>query len=411
MKLLLLIIFSLLLAIGIGTYTGYDSGQIMVVLADWSIQTSFNFFIFIIIVLFILSHLLLRLVSYLFRLPKKFDSWQKHRTQRLSARYLSDGLMALLTNDWQKAETYLTKGIPYSRSPLVNYLAVAQIAQRTGDIKKRDAYLSKADKHDTKEKHTINLVKAELQIQQQQTEQALATLTTLHDKKSLRDQVKKMLLHTYTELKNWHAMLNLLATIKHHKMLPYEQIKAKQLEAYAGLLRQAGMAIKDQQGRPEELDDTWLNIPRKLRATTHLLEIYLAEKLKSSNASDCESLLRKALKKHWDTKLIYWYGLIEAKDIAKQLKFAEGLLLNHARDASLLLTLGRLSAKNTLFGKAKKYLQESLAINPQPETYQMLGTVLHRLGEPEIAAMHYQKGLELATTSIQNKLSTVIDTR
>ena len=395
MRLLALIIISLLLAAGIGSYAEHDAGQMIITISGWTIQTSFSFFIILIVVIFLLLHFLLRLLSRLWNMPSQLGSWQKDRHQRLSEKYLSRGLMALVEGNWNKAEVSLTKGAPHSKSPLVNYLAAARAAQQLGAVDRRDGYLMQAYKDDPDAEVAIGLVQAELQIKHQQTEQALATLTHLHDQKPKQDQVKKMLLHTYAELEDWDAMLELLPKVQRAGILPREQIQAKQLEAYGGLLKKVSMG-----GDKEKLNNAWSNIPRKLRAQYHLIEVYTKEKLKLADASDCEPLIQKALKKQWDIALLGLYGLVEGKDIARQLKFAESFLSGHAREPVLLLTLGRLSVKNKLWGKARTYLEESIEINPLPEAYRTLASVLDELGEHGAAAVQYQKGLELATAGV-----------
>ena len=395
MKLLALIIFSLLLAVGIGAYIEDDAGLITVVISGWTIQTSFSFFIISMLVLFLLSHFILRLISRLWRMPRELGRWQENRHQRLSEKYLSRGLMALIDGDWNKAEVSLIKGAPHSQSSLVNYLGAARAAQQLGATERRDDYLLKAYRDDPDAEVVIGLVQAELQIKQQQTEQALATLTRLHDQKPKQDKVKKMLLHTYADLKDWNAMLKLLPKIEHAGILTREQIQAKQLEAYGGLLKNISL-----DGDKEKLNNAWLNIPRKIRTEFHLIEVYTEEKLKLSDSSDCEPLIHKALKNQWDLALVDLYGQVEGKEKAKQLKFAESFLSSHARNSVLLLTLGRLSVRNKLWGKARTYLEESIEINSLPETFRTLASVLDELGEHEAAAVYYQRGLELATVSV-----------
>ncbi len=407
MKLLLLILFSLLLAVGVGTYAEYDAGQMIITISGWTVQTSFSFFVIAIVTLFLFLHFTLGLVNRLWRMPATVGDWRENRHQRLSEKYLSRGLMALVEGDWNKAEVYLIKGASHSQSPLVNYLAAARAAQQLGAVERRDGYLIQAYKDEPDADVAIGLVQAELQIKHHQTEQALATLTQLHDKKPKQDQVKSMLLHTYAELKDWDAMLELLPKIERAGILPREQIQAKQLEAYAGVLKCIGsnqdvQQADNLQATKEKLNNAWLNIPRKLRAEFHLIEVYTEEKLKLSDTLDCEPLIHKALKKQWDVALLGLYGLVEGKDLAKQLKFAESFILGHARDAVLLLTLGRLSVRNKLWGKARSYLEESIGINPLPEAYRTLATVLDELGEHDAAVVYYQKGLELATVGFSD---------
>lgn len=403
MKLLVLILLSLLFAVGVGAYIENDTGLVTVVIVDWIIQASFIFFIVLTIVSFLLFHFVLRMVSKIFKIPSELGYWQANRHQKLSEKYLSHGLMALIEGDWNKAEVSLIKGVPHSQLPLVNYLAAARAAQHLGAMERRDGYLLQAYKDDADAEFTIGLVQAELQIKQQQTEQALAILSHLHGQKPKQNQVKVMLLHIYADLEDWDAMLELLPKVECAGILPHEQIQAKQLQAYGGLLKEIVQELGDLEIGKAKLNEVWLKIPRKLRADFHLIEVYTEAKLKLSDSSDCESLIRKALKKRWDNALIGLYGLIEGKDMEKQLKFSESFLSSHARDSGLLLTLGRLSIRNKLWGKARTYLEESLEIKPLPETHQVLALALDELGEPEIAAAHYQKGLELATVLMAAK--------
>ena len=177
MRLLALIIVSLLLAVGIGNYAENDAGQMLITISGWTIQTSFSFFVISIIVIFLLLHFLMRLLSRFWNMPRQLGSWKQDRHQYLSEKYLSRGLMALVEGNWNKAEVSLTKGAPHSKSPLVNYLAAARAAQQLGEVERRDSYLMQAYKDDPDAEVAIGLVQAELQIKQQQTEQALATLT------------------------------------------------------------------------------------------------------------------------------------------------------------------------------------------------------------------------------------------
>ena len=293
---------------------------------------------------------------------------------------------------WKNAEDDLIKGAKYSETPLINYLCAARAAQRLGKIEHRDYYLRLAQAENPGTKTAIGLTQAELQINQQQTELALATLTHMDEEKSGQKQVKMMLLDTYTRLKAWNDVLKILPEIQRHKLLPRENIVARQLEAYAGLLREAGDAVDK-----NALERIWQEIPKKLRSELYLLEVYTMEKLRFADAADCEPLLRKVLKRQWDSEIVRLYGMVQGADPGGQLSFAEGLLSGHARDPVLLLSLGRLSMRNGLWGKAESYLKESIQMHPLPETYRELAILLEKQGDYSAAASYYQQGLSLAT--------------
>jgi HemY protein len=107
-------------------------------------------------------------------------------------------------------------------------------------------------------------------------------------------------------------------------------------------------------------------------------------------------LIRDALKRTWDDDLARYYGLAISSDVAKQLATAETWLKSQSHNPSLLLSLGRLSILNQLWGKARSYLESSLDLAPSAETYRELGRLLDLRGEEVLANECYRKGL-LAT--------------
>jgi HemY protein len=140
----------------------------------------------------------------------------------------------------------------------------------------------------------------------------------------------------------------------------------------------------------------WDGIPRTLHRDPSLLQCYIPLLIKKSDMQCAEELIRDAMKKQWDSSLIYYYGLVTTEDHSKQLATAEIWLKSQPHDPVLLLTLGRLCIQNQLWGKARSYLEYSLEIDPKPETCQVLGDLLIHLNEQEAAAKYYQRGLALA---------------
>ena len=54
----------------------------------------------------------------------------------------------------------------------------------------------------------------------------------------------------------------------------------------------------------------------------------------------------------------------------------------------LLLALGFICMQQELWGKARNYLEASLAIEPSHTAFVRLGQLLERMGEPEEASQH-----------------------
>jgi HemY protein len=110
-------------------------------------------------------------------------------------------------------------------------------------------------------------------------------------------------------------------------------------------------------------------------------------------------VLRDQLRQTWNPRLVYRYGEVAAEDAAAQLSVAEGWLAEHPEDPVLLLTLGKISLRNALWGKARSYLESSIAQQPTPEAYRLLGSLLEQLQEPQQAAACYRQGIELVAQS------------
>lgn len=397
MKVLIVFFVALFVAAALGFLLPNDTGYIVITIADWTIQTSLVFFVAVIILSFILAYVLIRLVFHIWDMPASVSAWRKHKRQELSEKCLTKGLLALVEGNWRVAEKALVKGVKYTNKPLVNYLCAARAAQRLGKVDYRDYYLRLANAEDQKSKLAIGLTQAELQISEQQTEQALATLMHLREQQPNQKQVKLMLLKTYSDLHAWRDLLSLLPELERKKLLPKETIVATKLKSYSGLLSEAG-----EHANKKELELIWSEIPRKYRQELHILEVYTGEKLKFADTADCEPLLKNAIKHKWDTEIVRLYGLVQGDDPVKQLTFAESLQGGHARDPVLLLTLGRLAMRNSLWGKASAYLKESIQINPLPESYRELAILLEKQGDYSAASSYYQQGLTLATSIMKH---------
>jgi HemY protein len=194
--------------------------------------------------------------------------------------------------------------------------------------------------------------------------QALATLNNLQEKWPEQLRAKKLLLETYTLLNDWQAVIKLLTSIEKKNLYENDLIEAKKIGAYAGLLKESGN-LNDE----KKLNTLWQDIPRKLKHHHHLIEVYISARLKFDDTSDCEVLLKGTIKRQWDRKLVRLYGLVASEDPDKQLITAESWLSSYTHDPVLLLTLGRICVRNSLWSKAREYLQKSINIQESSDTF------------------------------------------
>lgn len=395
MKLLLTILSALIIAVFVGIFATQNSGVTILTFGQWTVQTSTNFFVLLVIVSFLVLYFLIRLVSRVLNLPGLYGDYLDRKNLIRSDRYLASGMTAMIEGNWQAAEKAFAKGSRYSRNhrPL-NYIGAARAAQKQGELDRRDEYLRLAHQHSPVDSPAAGIAQAQLLLDQNQTEQALAVLNNLRNRYPHQLEVKYMLLDIHTRLQDWQVVIDLLHELKQNRHQDTDRIHSQQLKAYAGLLQQAGDS-----GDDRELARTWISIPKSFRRELFLIEAYVLQRIRFRDHFDSEIQIRNVLKKQWDETLVRLYGFVRGHDPIQQLTFAEDLLRSHARDPVLLMTLGRLCLQNQLWGKARMYFEECLSVRPTPEVYRELAVLLEKLGEKDRAGDYYQKGLQLATST------------
>jgi HemY protein len=233
----------------------------------------------------------------------------------------------------------------------------------------------------------VGLTQAELQLNQQQLEQALATLRHLQQLAPQHKKVLQALSALYCKLNDWQHLADMMPDLRKKQVYPAERLDQMDRMAHIELLGQAGGA--DHQA----LQAVWYRVPRSVQENEEVLINYLRQLQRQGKTDIAEPLIRNALKRSWSEPLIHFYGIIDAPDVNSQLAFAESLLKTRENNAMLLLTLGRLYLKAALWGKARACLEASINVAGHPEAYNELGHLLEKTGEKDKAIDCYRKGL------------------
>ena len=384
MRVLFTLLVLLLIAVALGWTLQQAAGKVVFSYGEWTLQTSMVVFVVVAGLAFLLGYGLLRTLGKLLRAPADLRRWSEVRRQRRCEQLLNRGMLAMLEGDWRAAEQSFSNGASLARSPLVNYLGAAQAAYRQGDTERCDHYLVLARQHDDSNSPALGLTQARLQIDREQADQADDILRTLDGK---HEQVTLMLLETATALKDWTRAARLIQQCNRRHAAP-----GQQLTSYLELLRRAAA-----EPEPTALETVWRAIPNKLKKENALVGAYVRARVRQEDDRGCDVMLRRALKRQWDEDLINLFGQVRGRNPKAQLEFAERRLRARPEDAALLLTLGRLCITNELWGKAVRYLEQSVRLKPDPTTCRELATLLEQQGDHAAAQTYYQQGLRLAT--------------
>lgn len=319
---------------------------------------------------------------------RRVKDWLVGSSLRTLIRNANEARTALVEGEWSHAETKLIKSAKKSDFPLHYYLDAAKAAQQQGAIDRRDDYLHKALLIAPDTKIATFLTQAELQYEQGQYEYCLVTLQELKKLAPSNRLLLKLAANVYSTTGAWAEMVELLPQLDKYNVFPEEDITALEIKTYSYIMR-----LEAKKSGKAGLLALWDELPRQVRNHVEMVENYSQLLLSMQAYNEVEQLIRNYSKRQWDQKLVKLYGLALSSDPAKQIATAESWLRSHPENPVLLLTLARLCIANKLWGKAKSYLEATLALESNPDAYAELGRLLGFLGEQQKSLECYKKGL------------------
>jgi HemY protein len=327
------------------------------------------------------------LVVKIFKAPRKLgEAAGRYRSGRAGDR-LTRGMIEVAEGNFARGEKLLSRAASGSDAPLLNYLQAARAAHLLGEDERRDSWLRQAYENTPQAASAVLLTQAELQLDQGQYEQALATLRKLEEKAPDHSYALTLLGRLYYRLEDWPQLEALLPRLKKHGRIDDDLLGKWAIRVHRENLVRAADA--------GAVLAAWNNVPKNLRGDSSLLEAWFGTLIRTGQHNKAEKEIAVELKREWRPPLVRLFGMIESSDPAKQLSRAENWLGAHPDDPDLLLAAARLCLRNELWGKARSYLETAISLSPSPEAYEEYGRLLNQLGEGEAAAEAYRLGLSL----------------
>ncbi|MFV1983398.1 MAG: heme biosynthesis HemY N-terminal domain-containing protein [Thiohalomonadales bacterium] len=396
-KLLFFFLAVLLLSVLIGLFANHDTGYVLIGRGYYTVELSLTLFVVLQLVGFVSLYAIVRVFIKTWHMPKSISRWNQRHHRQKAHEASNTGLVQLAQGQWKKAEHTLIKNAKHSDTPLVNYLSAARAAQKMNAPDRRDEYLELAQAQATKNKKSahsndefaIQLTQAELQMAHGQLDKSFTLLKKLLKRAPHHSQVLFLLFQLYSRKKDNDSMLNMLPEVRKLKLIPVDELSQIELELYTYALNN----IKTESGN--KIIKFWKTIPKNCQENDKLIELYALLLIKNHKQDVAHTLLQKRLKESWKEDIMLLFGDVESSTPVAQLEFAEKFLKQHEKNHSLLLSLGKLSKRCELWGKARSYLEASIGIKPQRETYRELGELLEQLGEENKAAACFKDGLFL----------------
>jgi HemY protein len=378
--LILIAVALALLAAAIAPLFKTDPGLVQMHFRGWTIETSLLTLVLAMLALWILVWVLVRL----WKVPA--ETARRIRDQRSLAQ-LEKGLLALTEGDWSTAERALEKSASSHGRTTARYLAAAEAAdgQDAGD--RAEWYLEQADTRNRKQRFLVDLTRARILTQNGHFAEAKEVLESLRKRRRRHPQVLEMLARCYRELAEWEALLKLLPVMQKAKVIDEDEAVELRRSAAIGELKHCRDG--------DSLKTSWKALPKATRKAPEVIKAYADQAVLQGMPELNEEAIRLSLKNEWTPMLLVPYAEPGADDISRRLKQCDKWLVSHPEDSLLHLTLGRLCAREELWGKAREHMIRSLEIEPTVAGFDSLGQLLERKGEMEVAMACFRNALRM----------------
>ncbi len=391
MKWLIIALLALVGAVAVALVALPDPGYVLIGYGKYSVETS----LLVLLVVLGLLYLGLRALASLWRVPARVHHWEQRRHDRRLQLGFDEATRALSEGRYQRAERHLTRLLKSRQAPLQAYLSAAAAASQLGADDRRDRYLRLALQRQPAAETSILIQQAELQLAADQSDQAQTTLTRLHKLAPHNTRTLRLLLQLYLQQQDWPKLRELLPQLRRSEVLDHEQWQKLAVQVYREEVRAFSTATE-----LDALQHSWKQLPPPVQQDQGLLAVYIEQLVRLGSHAQAGQLVRQQLAQAWDERLVYLFGEAQETDAAAQQQQAEKWLEQHPEDAVLLLALGKISLRNQLWGKARGYLEASIAQQPTAEAYRLLATLLEQLDEPDKAAECYRRGLALGSEPV-----------
>jgi HemY protein len=393
--LLLLVIVAAVAAFG-WHWVAEDPGYVLLRMRGWRVETT----VIAAVVLWLLAWAVLSLAWSLLRWP--FGALSR-RHRRLSQQRLGEGLVALIEGRHGDAERDLNRAsrLESLRGPAL--LAAAEAASRRGESARALESLDRASQYVPQ---AARVLRARLLRREGKPAEALALLAPEADKGTLTPGGWRELAQAARESGDLRRARTALE--------PLQKSGALGSRAYAALETQ--ILADTLQAAPDgaALNTLWSQLPKAQRRPPTVVDAYARRAAFFGLMLPAMDELESALRREWSPRLIETWGLLAGDDLEPRLRRAEAWLDVHPNDAHLLLALGRMCVRLKLWGKARQYLERSLALEPVAGAWEALGDTFAGQDDAAEAQRCYRNALAMtrgeAVRDTRSRTGGAIDT-
>lgn len=391
MRGLLWLLAAFALAAGLSVLLRGNDGYVLVVLPPWRMEMSLAFVAVMLAGTFLVLHLLVRAVQHTLGLPSHVRAFRERQREQKGRKALAGAVTALAEGRYGHAERLAGEASDAGFEPQAAALLAARAAHRMRNAARRDAWLERLAELGTPARDARLALQAEALLDERRFDEARAALRELHDGGARHISTLLLLLRAEQALGNWDEVVRLARLLEKRGAMPAEAVEGSILAA-----RSAQLSARA--GDAGQLLAFWRGLPERERVQPRVAAAAARAFMSAGQPDEAQRAVEESLAQGWDAGLAMLYGRIEGGDARSRLERAERWLPAQPRDADLLLTLGLLCLRASLWGKAQNYLEASLSISEAPATRMALAELAERTGRSDEATRQVRRAAEAGAT-------------
>lgn len=370
MKRLLLVMVSVLIAVlAVVAFSTQYKGRVVIKFGEWEYIASFLDFSIFLIGLFLISAILIRLSTFVLRMPSQLSaaigrSYRKHALKKLG-----EGLSAYAGGDYKRATAAFgkTSALGEPLNGAVNMLLV-RCKIYCGSVGEARKALNKA-RRTVADSELLDLLQIEIEASGQPPEVTVRKLVQVIDHNPDNLRAIEYLQKLCSEKGLWTIGGETFLRVSAALGLAGE-------DSLDALSRVVGVLMRDAADRKDgqRLQWLWRNCDAQVRARTEV--DYAANMMRVGMLGKGERILKQLIEGDWDRRAIESFtSAAIAEGVQERLEQVKKWLALHPDDPVLMAAAARLYQQCGLSAQAREYFDKSLALQPDYKVWCEAGSV------------------------------------
>jgi|SRR5262245_60289087 len=374
-----------------------DAGYVLLIYPPYRVEVSMLFFAIALVAGFALLYTAIRLLSHAVSLPAYVRAYRARRRRERSHAALASALQAYYEGRYARAEKEASIAFEGGPNPPLAALLAARAAHQMRDFQGRDRWLERADAGGERVQSALLVTRAELALEDRDFAAARDALRSLHGARPKQIATTRMLLRAERGAGAWDEVLRLATQLGKRDAIAPALAEEYKVQATIELL---GRSASDEGA----FERRWRAVESRDQVHPRVAAAAARHATQLGKAEMAREILERALAAEWSPQLVELYAELPAAmeerarnaEAHERIERGETWLLERARDAQLLATLGRLCVQVGLWGKARSFFEASMSFEESRTVHLELARLAERLGEPSDAQQHYRRAAELA---------------